>query len=285
MTLAARHFALWFISPWFAAALAAAAAQSAPATQTAPAAQSAPAPAAARSESGAADGGDAIALANRLAQALGGWQAYRELPYLRFAFVVERDGQELVAREHLWDKSAGRARVEWKDKESHAYVAVLDLASKAGRALRDGVELAGAELEQALESAYGAWVNDTYWLVMPFKTHDPGVRLTAEGHELIDGRKVAKLGLSFEAVGLTPGDRYWVYIDEESGRTVRWAYILEGKEPPPVVWRWRGWQPVGGVELSTEKLREDGTAIRMRDLSAPSSVPQGVLTDPRIALP
>jgi len=272
------------VALWAPPAAAAQGVQTAPAVQVGHQTQSAPAEAPQTAPS-TATGGEAIALADRLAQAHGGWQAYRELRYLRFAFVVERDGEERLVREHLWDKHRGRARVEWKDKEGQACVAVLDLGTRSGDAVRNATLRDETEREQLLEQAYGYWVNDSYWLVMPFKTRDLGVRLTVEGSEEIDGRIFTKLGLSFESVGLTPGDRYWVSIDEQSGRMERWAYILEGREPPPVVWRWRGWQRVGGIELSTEKVREDGTTIRMRDLSAPSSVPQGVLTDPRIALP
>ena len=275
-------FGGWMPALLLLGAVAAGGTHSAPATQTAPAAQTGPARELVEPSAAAA----ATALADRLAQALGGWEAWNQLRYLRFAFVVEKDGQQLASREHLWDKRAGRARVEWSDKEGHSWIATLDLATRGGRALRDGQEVSGEDLSKALERAYGAWVNDTYWLVMPFKTRDPGVHLAAEGTEQVEGRPYEKLALSFDRVGLTPGDHYWVYINKATGVMDRWAYVLEDQQPPPTVWEWRDWRELGGVRLSAEKDKVgDQVKILMRGLSAPASVPQELLTDPTTKLP
>src|SRR4029078_10700710 len=96
-------------------------------------------------------------------------------------------------------------RVEGKTKEGKSYVAIENLNTKQGRAWLDGRELAGDELKEMLERAYGAWVNDTYWLLMPYKLEDPGVHLSSAGEETMGGHTYDKLHLSFDHVGLTPG--------------------------------------------------------------------------------
>lgn len=243
-------------------------------TQTAPATQSAPA---ATAEQPAA----AVALAEQVVAACGGWEAWNRLRYLSFAFAPVRDNQPAPRRFHLWDKTASRARVEWSDREGHRFSAVLDLSSRRGRAIRDGAELAGAELDSALESAYGAWVNDTYWLVMPFKLRDPGVKLSLAGEQELDGRRHQKLALAFDQVGLTPGDRYWLYLDPQTGRPARWGYILEDGQPPETQWEWLDWRELSGVQFSSRKRRIGGNVdILLAGLETPASVPEAAFTDP-----
>ena len=57
----------------------------------------------------------------------------------------------------------------------------------------------GAKPRSSLERAYGAWVNDTYWLLMPYKLRDPGVNLAYDGEETLDGQTYDKLLLTFQA--------------------------------------------------------------------------------------
>ena len=92
---------------------------------------------------------------------------------------------------------------------------------------------------------------------MPYKLRDPGVNLSYAGEETIDGKTYDKLALSFGKVGLTPGDRYWVYINRDTGLMDRWAYILQDmpKEGPPTVWKWEGWQKYGNIMLAPHRTQ------------------------------
>ena len=65
----------------------------------------------------------------------------------------------------------------------------MDINTRDGRAWLKGKELAGDEAKKHLEQAYAAWVNDTYWLLMPYKLKDPGVTLDA-GRRGDEGRRV-----------------------------------------------------------------------------------------------
>ena len=107
----------------------------------------------------------------------------------------------------------------------------MNVNSKEGRAWVGGKELAGAELKEALERGYGAWVNDTYWLLMPYKMTDPGVTLKYAGEERgANGAMYDKVNLSFDNVGLTPKDTYWVWVNRDTGMVDRWDYVLKGEK-------------------------------------------------------
>jgi hypothetical protein len=225
----------------------------------------------------------AEALAARVEAALGGREAWDETRFLSFGF-AER-------RMHWWDRYTGRHRVEGTDREDRKYVVLHDVddrgaATGSGRAWLDGEEQEGDVLAGLLENAYGAWINDTYWLLAPYKLHDPGVTLSHDGTETVDGVTYEKLKLTFEGVGLTPGDTYWMYVHPETDLVDRWAYVLEGQrtgdeEPSPTVWEWRGWQEMGsGILLAPSRIQASGEnagrEISLAPVAVPAELPDAV---------
>lgn len=228
----------------------------------------------------------AVALADKMIAALGGSEAWEKLPYLVFTFTVEKSGSVVASRKHFWDKRAGRHRLEGATKDGKKYVVLTDLSQHKGTAYLAGTKLEGEEAQKYLEAAYGAWVNDTYWLAMPFKVKDPGVILSAEPAEEIGGTKYLKLKLRFDGVGLTPRDVYWAYVDPATSRMERWAFVLNGGNDVPTVAEWKGWRQHGGVWLSDEKvIVATGQRILFPDLTAPPTLPDAVFTSPEGLLP
>ena len=181
-----------------------------------------------------------MAVADRVMQALGGEAAWNATRYLRFDFAVDRGGKTVMRRAHAWDKWTGRYRVEGKDKDGRDVVVAMNLNTKEGSATVAGAALAGEELKKALETGYAWWVNDAYWLLMPYKMRDPGVVLTLAGHEKKGADAWDKVLLTFEGVGLTPKDRYWVFVNAKTGLVDRWEFVLKGEKTPPVAVRVEG---------------------------------------------
>jgi len=159
-----------------------------------------------------AQAGDAMA--RKMTDAMGGLENYRKLRFISFDFVVEVAGFKKHRTHHDWDPQRNVARVVRGDEE-----VFLNCADRTGRVFDNGKEVTDPEdRKDALESAYAAWVNDTYWLVSPFKLFDDGVR-----RAWIDG----KLRVSFEEkIGLTPGDVYQYELAED-GKPVQWAFNLQ----------------------------------------------------------
>ena len=145
----------------------------------------------------------AAAVADRVMNALGGQEAWDGTRFLRFGFGSERDGK-FVGRTHTWDKWTGRYRVEG-ERDGARFIILMNVNTREGSAWRDGKKVEGAELKTQLERGYGMWVNDTYWLLMPYKMKDPGVILTSAGEEKgANGVLYDKVKLTFDNVGLTP---------------------------------------------------------------------------------
>jgi len=215
----------------------------------------------------------AVAVAERVMLALGGEAAWNATRYLRFDFAVDRGGKTVMQRAHAWDKWTGRYRVEGKDKDGRDVVVAMNLNTKEGSATVGGAPLAGTELAKALETGYAWWVNDAYWLLMPYKMRDPGVVLTLAGRET-KGGLWDKVLLTFEGVGLTPKDRYWVYVNAKTGLVDKWEFVLKGEKTPPVPFEWKGWRGYGAIQLADDRTNpKDGTRIHFPVLEVPATLP------------
>lgn len=151
-------------------------------------------------------GSDAEKLADEMLAALNK-PGYDTLEYLEFTF---RD------HHHAWNRGNNTVTVSWEDQKVY-----LELSRSV-----DAFNL--LELQ-----AYEYFINDSFWMVAPFKVRDEGViRSTVE----VDGGR--GLLITYSSGGLTPGDSYLWIIDEHGF---------------PKAWRlWTSNIPVGGLEISWE---------------------------------
>lgn len=196
---------------------------------------------------------DGMAMATDTVNAMGGMDAWKNVKAIRFDFRVEPQGAEAKSVKHLWDRAHNRDHVE-QMKDGKLKVAWLDLGTKTGAAWEDGKKLEGDALKQAMDWGYSRWVNDSYWLIMPFKWMDKGVNLKKEADQ--DGMNV--LHISFNQVGLTPGDQYWVFLNPKTHMMERWKFVLEGKEHDIGTFNWKEWSDFGAIKLSKVKESDDG---------------------------
>ena len=223
----------------------------------------------------------AVALADRVMETLGGREAWQATRYLRFDFAVERGGETLMRRAHTWDRRSGSYRVEATDEEGRPVVVLMNLHTRQGKAWVAGEPASAEALEALLESGYAWWTNDSYWLLMPYKMRDDGVVLTDAGLEAGQSGTWEKVLLTFEGVGLTPKDKYWVFVNRKTGLVDRWEFVLKGADTPPVPWNWSGWKPYGSIQLADERVNpNDGRRIHFPVLDVPASVPDAVFTQP-----
>jgi hypothetical protein len=206
----------------------------------------------------------AAAMAHKTMDMMGGLNAWKQVVAIRFNFQVEHKDAPPRSVKHLWDRKNNRDHVEGP-KDGKPMIAWVDLGTRKGMAWLDGEPLAGEDLNKAMEWAYGRWVNDTYWLIMPFKLLDSGVNLDYAGVK--EGRDV--LHLSFGKVGLTPGDQYWAYLNKDTGLMEKWDFLLEDGEKG--TWEWKNWDACGPVKLSSYKTSADGTAIHFVPLKVMDS--------------
>ncbi len=93
---------------------------------------------------------------SRLMEKMGGWKNWDQTRYITWKFF----GRRL----HVWDKWTGNIRFENKD-----IVVLMNIHNQEGRVWRAGVKMTEPDsLKKYLRRGYRAWINDSYWLVMPY---------------------------------------------------------------------------------------------------------------------
>ena len=229
-------------------------------------------------------GSDARArqIAKQVIEALGGLEKYNAVRYLSFHFVVERDSQRTSDWRHDWDRHTDSYRLAGKNNKGEELLIFFNLRSRLGEAFKNGQPVEGEELTAMLELGYGRFINDTYWLLMPYKLSDPGVMLSFDGEETIDQQRYEVIKLTFApSVGLTPQNIYRVFVDPSTGRIHRWEYFAEeGKEPRPA-W-WNDWREFNGLMLAVERKFEGRTTrLLFENIVVSQEVPAGLFSATR----
>jgi hypothetical protein len=166
---------------------------------------------------GGESGAPADGLARELEQSVN-IDAWRSTGAIRWSF--------RGVRHHLWDKRRNFVRVRKDDQ-----VTLLDLSTRKGAATIAGKPLSGKALSRALEEAYSAWANDSFWLNPLAKLFDPGTtRRRVRENELL---------VTYQSGGVTPGDSY--------------LWLRKGPGTKPHGWKmWVSVIPIGGVESTWE---------------------------------
>lgn len=191
------------------------------------------------------EGSDMLAmlLADKCMQAMGGREAWDKTRYISWNFLGRRN--------HLWDKYTGDVRIE---DSSNDITIMMNINSKEGSVYKKG-EVVTDSLEHFLNRGYGWWVNDSYWLIMPFKFKDSGVTLKYFGEgETEAGNPADIIQLTFADIGLTPQNIYEVWIDTESKLVSQWAYYPDTTASEPrFITPWYDYKEYGEILLSGKR--------------------------------
>ena len=207
----------------------------------------------------------AIAIADEVMEAMGGRKAWDNTRIIAWNF--------FGARQLVWDKWTGDVRV---DQGNMTYL--ININNNSGKAYVDGREITDADsLATFVERGRRAWINDSYWLLMPFKLKDSGVTLKYMGEEMTkDSIPSEKLELTFEGVGVTPNNRYWVWVDESDHLVKQWAYYRDAADTSQGFnVPFKNYQRMGEILLSGDRGERQITDIMVFD-----ELPASVFTSP-----
>lgn len=206
--------------------------------------------------------------------------AWDQARYFAFSFNVERDGKIAVSYPQRWDRFSGDYRVSGKNREGQDVDVIMNVNTKQGRAWRNGVE--EADPAELLNFGYRRFINDTYWLLMGLKSFDPGVSREYAGEKTNEcGQTHDLVRLSFDKVGLTPGDVYWMWVNRDTGLVDEWHMKLEGSKPDdaPTPVLFHDYRRIGGLLISTRReIKGRNQFIRLDDVTVSATVPTGAFT-------
>jgi len=222
----------------------------------------------------AADGFDiansdpaAVELADSIMAAMGGRENWDKTRFISWNFFGNRN--------LVWDKTMGRVRIE-SLKDSIIYL--VNLNTLEGKVRVKGRELTEADsLKKMLNRGKSIWINDSYWLVMPFKLKDTGLTIKYLGEDtLMNGAKCNVLQLTFKDVGDTPQNKYHVYVDISDNLVKQWAYYSQANQDSSNFMRpWDNYNKYGNILLSAD--RSDGGGPKT--VKVEEKLPDNVFTE------
>ncbi|MEM6524885.1 MAG: hypothetical protein AAGF85_17410 [Bacteroidota bacterium] len=192
----------------------------------------------------------AVAWADACMKAMGGRQSWDQLNVVAWNF--------FGARDLIWEKSTGRVRIDFP-RDSSIYL--VNINTMEGKVWRKGEEVTQADsLKKYLNRAKSIWINDSYWLVMPFKLKDTGVTLNyLRSDTTLNGVTAEVLQLTFENVGDTPQNKYEVFIDVADSLVKQWSYFRQAEQDSAsAIWPWDNYQSYNGLLLSANRSDNRG---------------------------
>lgn len=214
--------------------------------------QSSTAPATPKEINPAAEGFDlegsdsqAIAIADKVMEAMGGRAAWDSTRVIQWTFF----GNRVL----VWDKETGNVRID-VPKNNMTYR--VNIFSGKGDVYKEGEVMTEPDsLTKYLARAKSIWINDSYWIVMPFKLKDSGVTLTYMGEDTTQtGKGAHVLEMRFKDVGDTPQNKYRVWVDKASNLVSQWSYYPNAEdEEPRFVTPWADYQQYGKILLSSSR--------------------------------
>ncbi len=207
----------------------------------------------------------ALAVADAVMKAMGGRKAWDETRCIYWNF--------FGSRTLMWDKKAGMCRIEWLKRPLKV---IVNLNDGSGKVMLDGMEQTHPDsLAKYLDLGKKVWINDAYWLFMPFKLKDSGVTLKYLGESTTEqGASADLLQLTFAGVGVTPDNKYHVWVDKKSHLVTQWAYFEKfSDEKPRIVTPWADYQRHGKILLSGDRGKERAPISQIRVMEMP---PEGV---------
>ena len=210
------------------------------------------------------EGSDLLAtlLADKVMLAMGGRKAWDDTRYISWNFFGRRT--------HIWDKHTGDIRIEIPESQ---LIILMNIHSMNGKVQRSGEAISNTDsLSTYLTRGKNLWINDSYWLVMPFKLKDSGLTLYYLGEDTTEaGTQSDVLRLTFKDVGVTPDNIYDVWVDVDSKLITQWAYYEELKDEPDFITAWVDYKKYGDILLSGSR----GENRELTDIKVLTDVPQG----------
>jgi hypothetical protein len=209
---------------------------------------------------------EAIEIADKVMTAMGGRKAWDDTQYIQWTFFGRRT--------HTWDKHNKVVSIVVPDQKLNYRLNMTDMS---GEVTRDGISYEEKDsLDFYLDQAHKMWINDSYWLVMPFKLKDSGVSLKYIGQDTtLSGAQSDILELTFAEVGVTPDNKYLVYVDKEEHLVRQWDYYTNYQDSlPRFQSAWPSYTKYGNILLSGAQIGEN----KITDISVSEELKSAFIT-------
>jgi hypothetical protein len=166
----------------------------------------------------------AIALADSVMNAHGGRYNWDNTRFIKWNFFGYRT--------LIYDKMKNRVRIEIVSTNTKIITDLGTLSTKLE--IGNKVILDKDSLAKYGTKAYNIFCNDSYWLLMPYKLKDAGVTLKYIGKlDNSIGAKSEVIEVTFKSVGVTPNNKYYIYINPRTYMVTQWDFFEKSTDTTP----------------------------------------------------
>ena len=200
----------------------------------------------------------AIKIADKVMEKMGGREAWDETKIIKWDF--------FGYRKLTWNKHTGDVRIQFDDTDSN--ILITNIFTHTGKVKLDGEEMLELDsVKKYTKLAESIWINDAYWLFMPFKLKDANTTLKyLEIDTTENGTYSHVLQLTFNEIGDTPDNKYWVYVDTTEMLVNQWAYFTHYNDSVPrFVNPWDDYHQYGSILLSGGRGKRQISEIEVLD--------------------
>lgn len=201
---------------------------------------------------------NAIEIADEVMKAMGGRKNWDQERFFRWNF--------FGFRTLWWDKHEGNVAIQMHDADSMKVL--LNIFNDSGRVALNGEEMTHPDsVAKYVQKGKSIWINDSYWLFMPFKLKDSGVTLTYVSEDTLENNVICDiLQLTFKEVGDTPQNKYHVWVDRADHLVKQWAFYRNYEmEEPNFTYPWNDYKKYNSLYLSGDRGKRQITDIMVAD--------------------
>jgi hypothetical protein len=185
------------------------------------------------------------AMVQQIETAMGGVENYNNIKFITWDF---------SKRKLYWNKWTGDVRIE---SPKDTLVILVNVNTVKGKVFKNNELLNENAAKKWLNKGKNWWINDSYWLVMPWKLQDPGVTLKYVKTEALENGNTADvLQLTFTDVGVTPENKYHIFVDQTDNLIKQWAFFTNfNDDTPRFTMPWDNYQNAGNILLSFNRSK------------------------------
>jgi len=200
----------------------------------------------------------AMEIADKVMQKMGGRKAWDNTKILKWNFFGRRT--------LWWNKWNGDVKIKMGERDSN--ILLVNINTLKGKIKLDGVEITQPDsIKKYTAIAKSIWINDSYWLFMPFKLKDSKTTLKYLGIDTTkEGVYSYKLSLTFNNIGDTPENKYYIDVDTAKLLVNQWSYFNQKQDTLPAFTTiWGNYKKYGTIFLSGDRGKSKITDIAVLD--------------------
>ena len=177
----------------------------------------------------------------------------------RFLFFTCRAnfGDNSQLNEHLWDRSTGDYRFETTTPDKKRLIVLFNIHTQKGTPYINQRPVSGSEAKKYLETAYKAFVHDSFWLLAPLELDNTVTSL--QDPEMLDGKLYQVIHARFSKKQ-APVTDLWLYVNPETGKINQWKVQPPSKKGFRLFKNQHYKDLGGGLRLATVKTGEDNNS-------------------------